>query len=106
MAVRIIWTNTAVNQRRKILSYWNKRNKSKTYSKKLVLEISQRIKFLADNPEIYIKTSFPDIRTSTLGHYNIFYKTNITELIVIAFWDNRRNPKLLSKILKRKPDMS
>ncbi|WP_289665402.1 type II toxin-antitoxin system RelE/ParE family toxin [Flavobacterium panacagri] len=101
MAFRIIWTNTAVNQRRKILNYWNKRNKSKTYSRKLVSEITQRIKFLVDNPEIYVKTSFPEIRTSTLGHYNIFYKSNSKELIVVAFWDNRRNPKLLSKILKR-----
>ncbi len=100
MAVRIIWTNTAVNQRRKILSYWNKRNKSKTYSRKLVSEISERIQFLINNPEIYVKTSYQDIRTSTLGHYNIFYKTTPKELIVIAFWDNRRNPKILSKILK------
>lgn len=100
MAVRIIWTNTAVNQRRKILNYWNKRNKSKTYSRKLVSEITQRTKFLADNPEIYVKTSFPDIRTTTLGHYSIFYKITPKELIIIAFWDNRRNPKILSKILK------
>lgn len=101
MAIRIIWTNTAVNQRRKILNYWNKRNKSKTYSRKLVSEIAQRVKFLINNPEIYIKTNFPEIRTSTLGHYNIFYKKTSNELIVMAFWDNRQNPKTLSKMLKR-----
>ncbi|MRX40935.1 type II toxin-antitoxin system RelE/ParE family toxin [Flavobacterium sp. LC2016-23] len=101
MAVKIIWTNTAVLQRRKILVYWNKRNKSTTYSKKLVTEISQRVNFLVNNPDVYIKTDFPNIRTSTLGHYNIFYKINPNELIVIAFWDNRRNPKTLSKILQQ-----
>lgn len=101
MAIRIVWTNTAVNQRRKILNYWNKTNKSKTYSRKLVLETTERINFLVNNPEIYIKTNFQDIRTSTLGHYNIFYKLTSKELIIIAFWDNRRNPKILSKILKR-----
>lgn len=101
MAIKIIWTNTAVIQRRKILTYWTKRNKSTTYSKKLISEIAQRVQFLVNNPEIYIKTEFPDIRTSTLGHYNIFYKITTDELIVIAFWDNRRNPKTLSKILKR-----
>ncbi|AXB56757.1 type II toxin-antitoxin system RelE/ParE family toxin [Flavobacterium fluviale] len=89
MVVRIIWTSTAVNQRRKILNYWNKRNKSKTYSRKLVSEITQRIKFLINNPEVYVKTSFQDIRTTTLGHYNIFYKITAKELIVVAFWDNR-----------------
>lgn len=100
MAVKIIWTKTAVLQRRKILSYWSKRNKSVTYSKKLITEITQRVQFLANNPEIYIKTSFPDIRRSILGHYNIFYKITSEELLIIAFWDNRRNPKTLSKILK------
>jgi len=101
MVVRIIWTSTAVNQRRKILNYWNKRNKSKTYSRKLVSEITQRIKFLINNPEVYVKTSFQDIRTTTLGHYNIFYKITAKELIVVAFWDNRQNPKTLSKMLKK-----
>mgnify|MGYP003575938941 CR=1 FL=1 len=101
MVVRIIWTSTAVNQRRKILNYWNKRNKSKTYSRKLVSEITQRIKFLINNPEVYVKTSFQDIRATTLGHYNIFYKITAKELIVVAFWDNRQNPKTLSKMLKK-----
>jgi plasmid stabilization system protein ParE len=101
MAVKIIWTKTAALQRRKILLYWTKRNKSATYSKKLIIEIAQRVEFLVNNPEIYIKTSFPDIRTSTLGHYNIFYKVNPNELIVVAFWDNRRSPKTLYKILKK-----
>ena len=101
MAVKIIWTNTAVLQRRKILAYWNKRNQSATYSQKLVFEISQRVQFLATTPEIYIKTNFPDIRTSTLGHYNIFYKVTPNELIIMAFWDNRQNPKTLNKILKK-----
>ncbi|KQW98655.1 type II toxin-antitoxin system RelE/ParE family toxin [Flavobacterium sp. Root420] len=101
MAIKIIWTNTAVLQRRKILSYWKKRNKSPTYSKKLIVEIMERVRFLSLNPEIYIKTDFPNIRTSTLGHYNIFYKITTNELIVVAFWDNRRNPKVLYKILNK-----
>lgn len=93
MAVKIIWTKTASSQRRKILYYWKERNKSATYSKKLLAEISERVQFLVSNPEIYIKTSFPDIRASTLGHYNIFYKSTSTELIIVAFWDNRRIQK-------------
>lgn len=101
MAVKIIWTKTAALQRRKILSYWKERNKSAVYPTKLLNEISERVQFLINNPEIYVKTEFPDIRTSTLGHYNIFYRITSTELIVIAFWDNRRNPKTLSKILKK-----
>ncbi|MEO8532183.1 MAG: type II toxin-antitoxin system RelE/ParE family toxin, partial [Flavobacterium sp.] len=68
--------------------------------KKLITEIADRIRFLSNNPEIFIQTSFSDIRTSTLGHYNIFYKINSKELIIMAFWDNRQNPKALSRLLK------
>ena len=97
----VIWTDTAVRERRKILNYWTKRNKSSTYSEKLIFQILERVQFLLKNPESFISTDYNDIRTSTLGHYNIYYKTTKTELIVIAFWDNRQNPNKLSKILKK-----
>ena len=95
----VIWTDTAVRERRKILKYWTIRNKSATYSKKLICEIMERIQFLLKNPESFIKTNYNDIRTSTLGHYNIYYEITKKELIVVAFWDNRQNPKKLLKIL-------
>lgn len=96
----VIWTDTAVRERRKILKYWTKRNKSSNYSEKLIFEILERVQFLLKNPETFISTDYKDIRTSTLGHFNIYYKTTEKELIVIAFWDNRQNPKKLFKILK------
>lgn len=97
----VIWTDTAVRERRKILSYWAKRNKSATYSEKLIFQILERVQFLLNNPENFINTDYKDIRTSTLGHYNIYYKTTEKELIIVAFWDNRQNPKKLFKILKK-----
>ena len=97
----VIWTDSAVRERRKILNYWTKRNKSSTYSEKLIFEILKRVQFLIKNPESFISTNYKDIRTSTLGHYNIYYKTTEKELIIVAFWDNRQNPKKLFKILKK-----
>jgi plasmid stabilization system protein ParE len=93
----VIWTDTAVRERRKILNYWTKRNKSSTYSEKLIFKIQERVQFLIKNPKSFIRTNYKNIRTSTLGHY----KTTEKELIVIAFWDNRQNPKKLFKILKK-----
>jgi plasmid stabilization system protein ParE len=97
----VIWTDTAVRERRKILNYWTKRNKSSAYSEKLIYEILERVEFPLKNPESFVRTDYKDIRTSTLGHYNIYYKTTENKLIVIAFWDNRQNPKKLFKILKK-----
>lgn len=102
MAIKtVIWTETAVRQRRKILNYWTKRNKSSRYSIKLIHEIAERIQFILKNPEASENTNIIDIRTATLGNYNIFYKTTKKDLIVIAFWDNRQNPKKLLKIIKK-----
>ena len=102
MAVKtVIWTITAVRQRRRILHYWTKRNKSITYSEKLIYEISQRVQLLIKSPEIYISTNIIDVRASTLGDYTIFYKITDKELIIVAFWDNRQNPKKLFNLLKK-----
>lgn len=32
---------------------------------------------------------------SAMGHFSIFYKYNHTAIIIIAFWDNRQDPKVL-----------
>lgn len=102
MAIKtVVWTDTTARQRRKILEYWIKRNKSSAYSIKLIHEISEKIQFILKNPEDSIATNLIDIRTSTLGHYNIFYKTTKKNLIFVAFWDNRQNPKKLLQIIKK-----
>jgi plasmid stabilization system protein ParE len=72
----VIWTDTAVRERRKILNYWAKRNKSSTYSEKLIFEILARVKFLLKNPESFISTDYKDIRTSTLGHFKYLLQNN------------------------------
>ena len=35
MAARLIWSNLALQQKKEIFDYWNERNKSKIYSRKL-----------------------------------------------------------------------
>ena len=98
----VIWTKTADIQFVGILEYWVKRNKSTTYSKKLVKLVSERTNQIAENPFIYKATDFKDIRVASLGNFSIYYKTFDNEIIITAFWDNRQNPKKLLKILQNK----
>lgn len=79
--------------------YWVKRNKSTTYSKKLIKIVAQRTKQIAETPLIYKKADFKDTRVASLGNYSIFYKVSDREILITAFWDNRQNPKKLLKIL-------
>jgi len=96
----VVWTKTADIQFVGILDYWVKRNKSTTFSKKLVSLVSQRTKQIAKSPLIYKSTDFNEVRVASLGNFSIYYKVTEKSIIVLAFWDNRQNPKILLEILQ------
>ena len=101
MAKRIIvWTHTAQKQRRSILEYWAVKNRSTLYSEKLIWLISEQTILISKNPTVFRLTDFKDIRVSSLGHFGIFYKYNESQLIVVAFWDNRQDPQKLLDFLQ------
>lgn len=96
----IFWTQTAKLQRNHIFDYWNNRNKSKNYSKKLNLAIRERIELLKFHPEMGKSSDFGETRATTMGHYSILYKIDRPRIIITGFWDNRQDPKKLLKFLK------
>lgn len=98
----VIWTRTADLQFVGILEYWVQRNKSKTYSKKLIKLVSKRTELIAKKPLIYKATDFKDIRVTSLGNSSIYYKVTDKAIIIMAFWDNRQNPEKLLKLLENK----
>jgi ribosomal protein L33 len=97
--LKVFWTQTAIIQRNRVFEYWNQRNDSTSYSKKLNSSIAERISLLKTNPELGKKTEFKDTRVISLGHYSILYKKSDSKLIITGFWDNRQNPKKLFKFL-------
>lgn len=97
---KIIWTETAVKQRREIFDYWTKRNKSPAYAQKLLKLITKRLKVILKYPESYKTTIYPETRISAMGHFSILYKLTKDQLIVTAFWDNRQDPQKLLDIIK------
>ena len=95
----VFWTNTALKQRNYTFEYWNDRNKSTTYSKKLNSSIKERTDILKTNPELGKKTDFNNTRVISLGHYTILYRKVDLKIIITGFWDNRQNPNKLLKFL-------
>jgi plasmid stabilization system protein ParE len=98
--IEIFWAATAVKQRNQVLDYWDERNKSKTYSKKLVIKIHDRIKLLKTNPKLGKKTDFMNTRIISLGHYSILYREVSSKIVITGFWDNRQDPEKLLMFLK------
>ncbi len=64
MVKQIKWTIRAYNDRIYILTYWNNKNQSKYYSKKLNLLFIKTITLLSERPNIGQKTSIEGIRVS------------------------------------------
>ncbi|MEQ8364299.1 MAG: type II toxin-antitoxin system RelE/ParE family toxin [Cyclobacteriaceae bacterium] len=97
---KVIWTETAARQRKSILEYWVQRNKSTTYSLKLLRLSNEKANLIADSPLLYKAAEFPNTHVASMGHFSLFYKISDDTIIITAFWDNRQDPKELLKLLK------
>ncbi|MBC8319854.1 MAG: type II toxin-antitoxin system RelE/ParE family toxin [Bacteroidetes bacterium] len=99
--LKLVWTATAIKQRNYVFEYWNKRNGSTRYSKKLNINIKERIVLLKTHPKLGKKTELSNTRVISLGHYSILYKKIDLNIIITGFWDNRQDPKKLISFLKK-----
>lgn len=99
MVKRIIWSSKAEQIYSGILKFYVQRNGSKTYSKKLNVEVSKFINLLLKHPFLGKKTSLSNSRVLIKGNYKIIYKIYPEELVILLFWDNRQNPEKLQEFL-------
>jgi hypothetical protein len=60
---KVFWTAAAVKQRNQVFKYWNNRNKSIRYSKRLKAEIRYLTGQLKIHPELGRATDFKNVRT-------------------------------------------
>lgn len=78
-----------------ILRYWIKRNGSSVFSKKIEKESRNAIKRVSQHALLGKEVEdFENVRQLTvLSDYSIFYTVAENKIIVLSFWDNRRDPK-------------
>jgi toxin YoeB len=100
MAKRIKWTKLALDEKIEIFKYWNKRNKSNDYSKKLNRIIQEAIRLIQEYPSLGRPTDDPEVKNILAKDYLIFYIETKSELYILHIWDERRDPDKM--IYKRK----
>jgi toxin YoeB len=93
---RIVWSEKAHQERKKILTYWEKRNQSKTYSRKLNKLIRESLRLAAQYPNIGKKTTRDIVRITIVRDYLLFYEIKQTTLVVLTIWDSRRDETSLN----------
>ena len=101
MARKIIWSRRSQEDRKSIVNYWTKRNKSNAYSKKLNQMFIQATELLSTHPQVGRLTNRERIRVKFIKHFALIYESNDNELHVLTIFDTRQNPDKLEKILKQ-----
>lgn len=100
MVRKVIWTERAHKERIAIFTYWNDRNESFIFSRKLNELIKDSLKLISKHPQIGQLTSKKNVRVKVLRDYLIVYEVTTREIIVLSLWDCRQNPKELGRIIK------
>lgn len=90
---KIVWTSFARESRAAIFLYWNNRNKSNDYSKKLNVLFQESLKQLIFFPESSIKSNNQNIRLKIASHFEIVYSISDSHIFVLDIWDTRQNPE-------------
>jgi addiction module RelE/StbE family toxin len=92
MAKQIIWSLKAQDDRKEIFTYWNNRNKSKAYSKKLNELFKEGIKLISRFPQIGRPTEIENVRIKVIRDYLIVYEETPDQIHILTIWDGRRDP--------------
>ncbi len=101
MVKKIIWSPYASKDRIEIITYWNKRNKSTEYGKKLRTLFQNAINTIQIFPKIGEMVNDKGVRVKLVRDYYIVYKEYETVIRIIAIWDCRQNPNKFDNILNR-----
>ena len=101
MAKQVIWSNRAIDDLLKILEYWNNRNKSSSYSKKLNELFNKAIALIVNYSSIGRPSQIENIKIKIVKDYLIIYEDTPELIIILTIWDGRRNPEDLEKIIKK-----
>ena len=92
MARQIIWSIRAQEDRKAIFSYWNKRNGTNFYSKKLNRLFNEACRLLSDHPNIGRNSVLENVKVKVVRDYLMIYEVTDLAIIVHTIWDSRRNP--------------
>ena len=92
MARRIVWTTFARISRKEIFLYWNNRNKSTIYSRKLNFLFQEALIIIAKYPQLSVASNNENIRLKIVSHFEVIYHVSEKQITVIDIWDTRQNP--------------
>ncbi|MBK9107556.1 MAG: type II toxin-antitoxin system RelE/ParE family toxin [Saprospiraceae bacterium] len=101
MSKKIIWSDIAKQDIISIKKYFNARNKSNVYSKKLLVLFRDTVKLICKYPYLSVNTDRKKVRSFVVKSYIIFFEIKPDCIYIISVWDSRRDPDQLKRILEK-----
>ncbi len=87
---------------RSIKAFFDKRNQSTTYSKKLIKLFKESEILIQTHPYASIDTDMDDVRGHLVLDYILLFSIIEDEVQILRVWDTRREPSQLKFLLKGK----
>lgn len=101
MTKPIVWSLNSKNDLKGIKKFFDTRNQSSAYSKKLLKTFRDSAKLIEKFPLLSIPTEYDNVRGFVILEYIIFYEIMSEHILVLCIWDCRQDPEQLNKILKK-----
>jgi toxin YoeB len=93
MALRVLYSPQFMDNLEAILHFYDERNGSDQYSKKLLKMIHRQIRLLTTMPEIGRMSDFPTVRILFVDKYGIDYQIREKEILIINIYSCQTNPE-------------
>jgi len=94
--MKIIWSLRASKELDQTFNYWINKNKSNSYSNKIIDETLRKINLIIENPKIGIESKKSRLRrVLILDNFSLSYKLSKNKIHIVSFFDNRRDPNAL-----------
>ncbi len=93
MALEINYSSQFVEDLEAILSFYDERNGSDKFSKKLMKMIHKQIGLLKTMPEIGRLTNFPGVRLLFVERFGIEYQIREKEVLIVDIFSCETNPE-------------
>jgi len=81
MARQVVWSLRAQAERKQILEYWRRQNKSNAYSRKLNQLFKESIRIIRNFPQVGKTTDDPNARIKIVKDYLIVYEATESQFL-------------------------
>ena len=95
MALEISYAPLFVDSLEAILTFFDERNDSNRFSKKLMKMIHRQIRLLATMPEIGQLTDFPGVRILFVERFGIEYQIREKAILIIDIYNCQTDPEAI-----------